>query len=227
MMSKKVAVAADDADGTQSKSQRTRTRILDAAAHVLSTNGFAGTRLTDVAEYAEIQAPAIYYYFPSREDLIEEVMYCGISDMRRHVQQTLDQMPVGAPSMDRIMVAVEAHLHHVLEVSDYATASIRNSGQIPERLSARRMKEEAAYGRLWHRLLTDAIADGAINPEFDLRLARLLILGSLNWAAEWWNPRRGSIDAVVANAQLLISNGLGVVKTPSPPRRNHTTSHPK
>src|SRR5262245_60265168 len=103
------------------KSQRTRARILDAAAHVLSVKGFAGTRLTDVAEYAELQAPAIYYYFPSREDLIEEVMYCGISDMRQHLQATLDALPPETAAMDKIMAAVDAHLRHELELSDYTT----------------------------------------------------------------------------------------------------------
>ena len=48
------------------------------------SKGYAGTRLSDVAEYAEIQAPAIYYYFPSREDLIEEVMYSGIAEMTKN-----------------------------------------------------------------------------------------------------------------------------------------------
>ena len=67
---------------TSSKSARTRERILDAAAHVLSRKGYAGTRLSDVADQAEIQAPAIYYYFPSRDDLVEEVMWSGIAHMR-------------------------------------------------------------------------------------------------------------------------------------------------
>ena len=98
MAKKRGSVAARD-NGGESKSQRTRARILDAAAHVLSVKGFAGTRLTDVAEYAEIQAPAIYYYFPSREDLIEEVMYCGINHMREHLQTTLDALPPGTSSM--------------------------------------------------------------------------------------------------------------------------------
>ncbi|WP_131808905.1 TetR/AcrR family transcriptional regulator, partial [Mycolicibacter sinensis] len=61
-MARKRTAPAED----QSKSERTRSRILDATAHVLSTKGFAGTRLTDVAEYAELQAPAIYYYYASR-----------------------------------------------------------------------------------------------------------------------------------------------------------------
>jgi TetR/AcrR family transcriptional regulator, cholesterol catabolism regulator len=41
------------------KSARTRQRILDAAAHVPSRKGYAGTRLSDVAGRAEIQPPAI------------------------------------------------------------------------------------------------------------------------------------------------------------------------
>ena len=113
-------------DESDSKSQRTRARILDAAAHVLSAKGYAGTRLTDVAKYAELQAPAIYYYFPSREELIEEVMFAGISDMRRYLQEELDKLPDGTEPIDQILAAVEAHLRHELELSDYATASIRN-----------------------------------------------------------------------------------------------------
>lgn len=42
---------------------RTRRRLLDAIAAVLSRRGFAGTRLSDIAAQARIQAPAIYYYY--------------------------------------------------------------------------------------------------------------------------------------------------------------------
>jgi TetR/AcrR family transcriptional regulator, cholesterol catabolism regulator len=38
--------------------------------------------------------------------------------------------------------------------------------------------------------------------------ARMMVLGALNWAAEWWNPRRGSLDTVVRTAQALVRHGL-------------------
>jgi len=63
----------EDSDGA-TKYARTRARILDAAAYVLSRQGYAGTRLSDVAERANIQTPAIYYYFPSKEDLFLAVI---------------------------------------------------------------------------------------------------------------------------------------------------------
>ncbi|WP_435405721.1 HTH-type transcriptional repressor KstR2 [Mycolicibacterium parafortuitum] len=194
-----------DAD---TKSARTRARILGAAAHVLSVKGYAGTRLTDVAEYAEVQAPAIYYYFSSREELIEEVMFAGVAEMRRHLKDVIDDLPADTSVLDKILAAVEAHLRHELELSDYATASIRNSGQIPEHLRTRQRKEEAAYGRMWRKLFDEAVAEGTIDPGLDVRTAQLLVMGGLNWAAEWFDPRKFSIDDVVRNAQILVRNGL-------------------
>jgi len=193
-----------------SKSAKTRTRILDAAAHVLSIKGYAGMRLTDVAEYAELQAPAIYYYFPSREDLIEEVMWVGIADMHNHLVEILDKVPSEMTPMERILVAVEAHLRHELEISDYTTASIRNSGQVPKKIRTRQLAEEAKYGEVWRKLIRDAIVEGEIRSDLDPFMAQMLVLGSLNWAAEWWNPKRGSLEIVVRNAQSFVRNGLGV-----------------
>jgi AcrR family transcriptional regulator len=196
-----------------SKSARTRSRILNAAAHILSVKGYAGTRLSDVAEYAELQAPAIYYYFPSRDDLIEEVMYAGIADMRRHLQGALEALPRETSPIDKILAAVEAHLRHELELSDYASASIRNAGQVPERLRARQLKEEAAYGRIWRRLFDEARAAGQLRPDLDARPAQLLVLGALNWSAEWFDPRRSSVDTIVSNAQVLVRYGLSPAPT--------------
>jgi AcrR family transcriptional regulator len=208
-VAKKSAVRREaTSDDRASKSARTRSRILDAAAHVLSMRGYAGTRLSDVAEYAELQAPAIYYYFPSRDDLIEEVMYAGIADMRTHLQGVLDSLPPESSPMDKILAAVEAHLRHELELSDYASASIRNAGQIPERLRARQLKEEAAYGRIWRRLFDEAHADGQLRSDLDARHAQLLVVGALNWTVEWFDPRRSSVDTIVSNAQILVRNGL-------------------
>jgi AcrR family transcriptional regulator len=204
---KKRSAPSTDPDGG-SKSARTRARILDAAAHVLSVKGYAGMRLSDVAEYAEIQTPAIYYYFASREDLVEEVMWVGIADMRDHLVGVLAAAPGDLGPMDRILLAVEAHLRHELDLSDYTTASIRNSGQLPEKLRKRQLAEEARYGEVWRKLFKEAAAAGEIDPALDPYLAQMLVMGSLNWTAEWWKPRRGSLDKVVAVAAQLVRNGL-------------------
>ena len=193
---------------TDTKSARTRVRILDAAAKVLSRKGYGGMRLSDVAQVADLQAPAIYYYFDSREDLIEEVMWVGIADMREHLTRVLDALPPGTPAMDRILVAAEAHLRHELEISDYATASIRNAGQVPDKIRKRQLAEEARYGEIWRDLMSSAAAEGTLRADLDPYIAQMLVLGSLNWTAEWWSPKRGKVDLVVANAKSFIRHAI-------------------
>lgn len=209
-----------------SKSARTRQRILDAAAHVLSRKGYAGTRLADVAEHAELQAPAIYYYFSSREELVEEVMWAGISQMREHLEEVLGALPEGMHPLDRIDVAVATHLRLELELSDYTTASIRNAGQVPENIRVRYSAESAKYGDVWRKLLQDAADEGALRADLDLRAARMMVLGALNWAAEWWNPRQHSLDVVVRTAQSMVRHGLGspeAIAEPTTTKRRRPT----
>jgi TetR/AcrR family transcriptional regulator, cholesterol catabolism regulator len=160
---------------------------------------------------AEIQAPAIYYYYASKDELIEEVMWAGIADMREHVVAALSQLPDGTPPLDRLLAAVEAHLRHALEISDYTTASIRNAGQVPASIRKRQILEERRYGKVWRRLINDLAEEGRLRPDLDLYIAQMLVLGALNWAVEWWNPRRGSLEAVVANAQSFIRHGVATI----------------
>ena len=206
---------AGNEPAADSKAAQTRVRILDAAAHVLSVKGYAGLRLTDVAERADLQAPAIYYYYPSRDDLIEEVMCAGIVDTREHIAAVLDALPAGTAPTDRLLAAAEAHLRHFLEISDYATASIRNAGQVPLKIRKRQIQEEQRYGEIWRRLINDMARSGELREDLDLYIAQMLVLGALNWTVEWWNPRRGSLDAVVTNARSFIRHGLGPTGRPS------------
>ena len=68
--------------------------------------------------------------------------------------------------------------------------------------------EEERYGDIWRRLINDVARDGVLRPDLDLYIAQMLVLGALNWAVEWWNPRRSSVEAVVENAQSIIRYGI-------------------
>jgi hypothetical protein len=105
---------------------------------------------------------------------------------------------------------VEGHLRYELEISDYTTAAIRNAGQIPENIRIRYSAEASKYGDVWRKLVQDAANAGLLRSDVDPAVARMMILGALNWAAEWWNPRRGSLDIVVRTAQSLVCHGLGI-----------------
>ena len=190
------------------KSDLTRARILDSAAYVLSTRGYARMRMSDVAEHAEIHGPTAYYHFESRDALVVEVLGAGVRGMRESLERALVKIPDGTPALDRILVAVDDSLRYCLLMSHYPRASIRNSAQLPDELRIQQRVEEAAYGVLWKELLEDAATSGEISADLDLAMTRRLVLGAMTWTVEWWDFERGDVDRVVAAAIQMVRRTL-------------------
>ncbi|MEU7812821.1 TetR/AcrR family transcriptional regulator [Pseudonocardia sp. NPDC049154] len=201
-------IAPTDQESADSKSARTRARLLDATAKVLARKGFSGTRLSDIAEEAHVQAPAIYYYYPSREDLIEAVLFAGAKAMHEFLTERLAELPATTSPSDRLAAAVEAHLRHELELSDYARAVIRNANQMPEQFSRRALETVAQYNEIWRGLIEDLAAAGLLRSDVEPSVGRMLVLGALNWSVEWFDAKRGSLDEVIAVAKSMVLHAL-------------------
>ncbi|MBN9758243.1 Transcriptional regulator, TetR family [Pseudonocardia sp. Ae406_Ps2] len=199
---------AEGARGSGEKAARTRRRILDATASLLATRGYAGTRLSDVARLAGVRPPAIYYYVDSREDPVEQVVVAGMVRNLEHVRARVQELPATASAMDRICCAVEAHLQAVLRISDYTVAAVRTTAQLPPQVRDRQLAEQQRYVNFWRELVEAARVSGELRPELDPRAARMLVLGALNWACEWWSPGRGSLRSLVRTAQTIVRRGL-------------------
>ena len=52
----------------------TKQRILDVARDLFTTQGVQRTSLQDIADRLGITKPALYYHFPSREDLVRSII---------------------------------------------------------------------------------------------------------------------------------------------------------
>ena len=69
-------------------------QILAAAAEVITERGLAATRIADVAERAGTSAPAVLYWFDSREQLLNEAL---IADEERFAARA---RPSGSSQLD-------------------------------------------------------------------------------------------------------------------------------
>ncbi|HVZ44207.1 MAG TPA: TetR/AcrR family transcriptional regulator [Ramlibacter sp.] len=182
---------------------KSRQRILDAAATVLSREGFAGAKLTDIAAEANLRAATLYYYYESREALVEAVMVTGSEHVRHHTEEMLAGLDPSMDAVDRLCAAVESHLRFVLEISDYTKAVIRNAGQVPQHIRKSLDAEIGRYGKLWQSLVDAAAQGTAFRTRAERRTLRLLILGGLNWTVEWWEAAHTPLDEVVKTATQM------------------------
>ena len=94
--------------------------------------------------------------------------------------------------------AVHAHLSAIIDIGDYTLATRRVFGQVPEAIREKNMRLSDTYAAVWQDILLEAQKRGELRADANLTLARLFILGALNWTVEWFDPAGRSIDEVVS-----------------------------
>jgi AcrR family transcriptional regulator len=169
------------------KSERTRQRILDAAAASLAANGYAGTSVKSIAAAIGMQDASLYYHFDSKDDLVMEVLRIGTALAHDAVELAVSDLGDDADPLDALRTAIVAHAVAVLGGGDYPRANVRSYGQLPPALADQHHRQQREYGHVWRRLLDRAFGSGRLRSDLDPTVVRLLVLGALNWALEWFD----------------------------------------
>jgi AcrR family transcriptional regulator len=185
-----------------------RQRILDAAARALAEHGYSEAKLSDIAQEAGTHAGSLYYYFPSREDLVTEVLVTSLDRMSAF-SRALDDDRTLSP-LDRVTGFVGLVIEQALEPDDhYLRAYMRNGSQVPETirdvLKTRRMQMR----RTLARLIEEAQAAEQIAPHIDPNVAAQFALGATNWVGTWYEPTGShSVSELTDSFVDLMLNGL-------------------
>lgn len=191
-----------------SKSKKSRDLILESAAKLFRRQGYSATTLRQIADIAQIKAGSIYYYFDSKEAILDEVLDQGLHRVFDAVKLKLKQ--AGEVShRRRIALAIEAHLVALLEASDFTSANIRIYGQLPERLKQPHRRIRRAYAKYWDRLFLDARRAGEIRGDIEIVPLRIFVLGALNWTVEWFDlSKKDAVLKLARRTELLIFEGV-------------------
>ncbi len=203
----------------ESKSERTRRRILDAAALSFQRRGFASVTLKDIAGLAGLQAGSLYYHFDTKEELVAAVLDAGLEGAMDATREAVEALGPGADPLARLRAALAAHLRVVLAESAYASANLRLLSQVPDSIRERHLKRQRAYGAFWRGLFQQTADAGAIRPDLDLSVVRMLALGALNWSVEWYRAGRRSPSEISAHAATMILDGITPKGYPGASRR--------
>jgi AcrR family transcriptional regulator len=192
----------------ESKSSRTRQRILDAAAACFSELGYAGVNLRRIAARAKMKAGSLYYHFDSKDELVEEVIRVGLDTAVRATRGAVQVLGADADPIVKLRAAIAAHLATILAESDYASADLRILAQLPEPIRKRHLERQRQYGAFWSSLLQSAAASGRLRRDLNLSVVRMLLLGALNWSVEWYRPDGETPGEIAEHLSAMILDGL-------------------
>jgi AcrR family transcriptional regulator len=187
---------------------QTRQRILDAAAKTLREDGYSLFRLSGVAALCGTHQTAIYHYFDSKDALVDEVLQVGVSRTFDAVREAVEAHPVEAGALGRLAVAMRVHLRMVLDPGDYAGAAIRIPGELPRSVYQRLRAVQHAYGRYWASLYQAASDEGCLRADVTLSVSRAVVAGALNYAIEWFDPRKSTVEELADEVIPTLLAGI-------------------
>jgi AcrR family transcriptional regulator len=184
------------ADDSISEPASARRQILDAAAHLLKHRGYDATTTRAIAAAVGIKGGSIYHHFPSKDAIVGEVVNEGVRVVFDAVVAALAALPARSSPRRRLETAIRAHLLSSLEHSDYTSACIRTFAFLPEAVRRECRAERRRYEKLWQDLVDQLCDARLVASNVSPDSLRLLLLGAVNWAGEWYRPGRMGIDEI-------------------------------
>lgn len=185
-----------------------RDGVLNVAARLFREQGYGAVSLRKIAEAAGIKASSIYYHFGSKDEIVAAVLDAGIEAVHESMRQAIAALPTDTGAEVVLRAAIGAHLRALLEVSDYSSANVRIFGQVPQSVRDANLPTRRAYEAEWDALLSRLQKNGALQRDMDIRRLRLMLIGALNATLEWFDPDRGSAEALSRTYADVFLNGI-------------------
>jgi AcrR family transcriptional regulator len=193
----------------------TRRLILDTALRLFREQGYAKTTMRAIAREAGVAVGNAYYYFPSKDHLIQE-FYLGVNAEHRAAAEP------ALRAETRFAARLRAVLHAGIDVNapyhDFAAAFFKTAAEPTSPLSP--FSAESAAPRLAAVALFRELVEGStVKLDADLRdeLPELLWLAYLGVILYWVHdrsPGQARTRALIDGAVPLVDRLVGLSRLP-------------
>ncbi len=181
-----------------------RQELLQHAARLFRQQGYAATTTRDIAAAAGMQPGSPFYHFENKAALLFAVMEQGMHAALQRQAAAVQAVPARAAPKTLLRTLVRAHFDVLLGPgSDFIPVMLYEWRSLKPAQRAEISKLQRDYEAAWADVLQGLSAAGSIRA--DARVARLMMLGALNWSVQWYKPKQGaSLDELTEQAMRLF-----------------------
>lgn len=187
-----------------------RADLVRVAARLFREKGFDGTTIRDIAHAVGMRSGSPFYHFANKHELLMAVMEEGLRLGLERTQAALDD-DAALPATERLRRLVRTHygiLHD--SGSDFIPVMLYDWRSLPAQYKRRIIELKDRYDAIWQRTLDELHAQGLLHA--DAKLARLMILGAINFSATWYratsksarSAKRVDLDQLAAQTVALV-----------------------
>lgn len=186
-----------------------RQELMRAAAKLFRAQGFAATSTRDIAAAVGMHSGSPFYHFKSKSALLAGVMEQGMHSALQRQAATLQALKAPSPE-SALRALIRTHFDILLGPdSDFIPVMLYEWRSLTPKQRAAIAQLQHDYEAAWLPLLQALKDAGRLHA--DVHLARLLLLGALNWSVQWYNPQQG------ASLDELTDAAVGLFVSPPAP----------
>jgi TetR/AcrR family transcriptional regulator, cholesterol catabolism regulator len=188
------------------KGQRSDTRaaILRSAARLFVSRGYPGTSINDIASSLGISKPAVYHYFRSKADILNEIYGTAANAIVGRIDTH------GADWAERRLRQTMYEVMDVIRDTPAEVTVFYQEGPLLDRNLPRRQAREL---RAMEKRFTDYVTgslkdsmDAGVIRRIDPALTAFAFIAMVAWASRWYRPgMRASASEI---AELFFSIGM-------------------
>jgi TetR/AcrR family transcriptional regulator, cholesterol catabolism regulator len=182
--------------------------IVAAAAKVFRTKGYHAATVRDIADEVGILKGSLYHHFESKEALL----YLVVKEPIARMYQTIAEIAAAdAPATEKLRRAIFAHLEAYDRHYPHLFVYLRERESVKRRFREMIGFSPKEYERCWQQILCEGIESGEFRANIDIQVVSYGLLGMLNWAYKWYDPKgRLNVHEVAEQFTSLALAGLAV-----------------
>ena len=181
-----------------------RGALLAKAAQLFRRKGFAATTTRDIAAAAGMQSGSPFYHFKTKNALLFAIMEEGMGNALAQQRRMLADP--GFDELDatqQLRALIRVHFHVLLGPGhDFVPVMLYEQRSLKAQQRKALASLVADYEALWLPVLQALHAQGHLRAP--VGLAKMLMLGALNWSVQWFDARKGVSVAQLTDAAVAM-----------------------
>ncbi|HCU95974.1 MAG TPA: TetR/AcrR family transcriptional regulator [Actinobacteria bacterium] len=165
---------------------QTERGIYDAAVRLIYERGYHGTSQRAIADAVGLQMSSLYHYFPSKQDLLVDIMTRSMRDLISAVEQAVAQAKSYGPEQ-RLRAAIQGHIlfHTDRRQEAFILDSELRALEPPGRELVVKLRDQ--YEQIFAGILQQGMAEGVFQIP-DRKIAVFMLMAMCTGVAIWYRP---------------------------------------
>lgn len=163
--------------------------ILQTAIEIIQEKGYNDMTIEEIASKLKYTKGSIYYYIPKKEHLLFQ---CHEIAMQMVIKKARPVAESDLPPDQKLRELIRTHVHVLVDEMSLLSVVLQHEFDLEAEHRQKIIEMRNEYEAFYVKVLAEGMAKGVFR-NIDLSLAKLAIIGAVNWIPHWYS-KSGSLS---------------------------------